>query len=338
MLDELQRTLRKLERGTTITVSMPLDTDGYLDRRCPWSECQFLFKVLVEDWNTKVANELAYCPFCGHSAPAKEFVTPTQRQYLRDVVIGRLRRELGSAIRADAQTFNALNRPMDAGLISLSMRMDVSTPAVTMALPPKVLDAMTLRLICEACQCQSSVIGAAFFCPACGHNSADQTFSQSIASARASIGSLAVISAAILDRDAAAQTARMLTEGTLGSLVTAFQRFVEVLYPRLPKAATATPRRNAFQSLDEGSRLWETAGGRSYEKIVDAPPMTLLRRMFQQRHLLAHQEGMVDQEYVSRSGDLTYKIGQRLVVHGDTVLAFTDRLEELASGMKADVP
>jgi len=208
---------------------------------------------------------------------------------------------------------------------------------MSMTLPPSALEAMTLRLTCEACQCRSTVVGAAFFCPACGHNSAEQTFSQSLASARASIQLLSAISAAITDKDAAAQTARMLTEGTLGSLVTAFQRFAEAIYPRLPNASVATPRRNAFQSLDEGSRLWEAAGGRAYEEIVGQPNMALVRRMFQQRHLLAHQEGMVDQDYIDRSGDITYRVGQRLVVRGDAVLAFTDVLELLAGGMKDDL-
>jgi hypothetical protein len=316
-----------------ISITIELDDDGYWDRHCPWEECGFFFKILYEDWKDKVSNEAAYCPFCRHQAEASDFHTEEQAEYIRQAALAHITPMLGDWLRGEARSFNQ-SQPQ-GGLIS--MRMDVSVPPVMVPVPPATADAMTLRITCEQCSCRFAVVGAAYFCHACGHNSAEHTFGQSLTSARASIQALSTVTAAITDKDAAAQAARMLTEGTLGSLVTAFQRFAEVLYPRLPNASVATPRRNAFQNLDEGSRLWEAAGGRSYEKIVGQTNLMLLRRMFQQRHLLAHQEGMVDQDYITRSGDIGYRVGQRLVVRGDAVLACTVVLEQLAAGMKGDI-
>jgi hypothetical protein len=37
--------------------------------------------------------------------------------------------------------------------------------------------------------------------------------------------------------------------------------------------------------------------------------MANLLRMFQQRHLLAHCEGIVDQEYITELGNTTYAAG-----------------------------
>jgi hypothetical protein len=104
-----------------------------------------------------------------------------------------------------------------------------------------------------------------------------------------------------------------LIEGTLGNLVTAFQHFASVAYPRLP-AATSTPSRNAFQSLIEGGQLWHAAGGREYAEILSKAEMADLKRLFQQRHVLQHTQGITDQEYLDCSGDTTYAVGQRLVV------------------------
>jgi len=70
---------------------------------------------------------------------------------------------------------------------------------------------------------------------------------------------------------------------------------------------------------------------------VGNPAMDRLRRMFQQRHLLAHREGVVDQDYIDRSGDTSYRVGQRLVVRDDAVLAFANDLEQLSIGLKDDV-
>jgi uncharacterized Zn finger protein (UPF0148 family) len=334
MFDELLRTLRTLERGVSIPISQPLDAEGFFDRRCPWDECRFEFKVLFEDWKAKVPDDLAYCPFCGHSDSPQEFNTPAQQEYIREVGIGHLRQKIGEATRIDARSFNAHSRP-SGGLIKISMRMEATSLPVTVALPPEALEVMTFRVTCETCGCRFVVVGSAFFCPACGFNSAEHTFNQSLATARASIQAASSVRTAINDRDSAAQVSRVLIESTLTSLVMAFQRYAEVLYARMPSAAH--PRRNAFQGLDEGSRLWADAAGRSFEVIVGNSTIDRMRRVFQQRHLLAHREGVVDQDYIERSGDTSYRVGQRLVVRDDAVLTFANDLEQLTIGLKDDV-
>ncbi len=330
--------MRRFGRGNgdewveQVPLTIELDDDGYWDRRCPWDECGFLFKVLFEDWKNKVSNGAAFCAFCGHQATAQDFHTPEQTEYISQTALAHITPLLGDWMRDQAREFNQ-SQPR-GGLIS--MRMDVSVPPVTIPVPPATAEAMMLRIECEQCGCHSAVVGSAFFCHACGHNSAERTFSQSLSSVRTSIESLGAIPTAVPDKDSAAQITRLLTEGTLGSLVTAFQRLAEAIYPRLP-AAVEKPRRNAFQSLDEGGRLWIDAGGRSFELLVGLSNLALLGRMFGQRHLLAHREGMVDREYITRSGDSTYQPGQRLVVRGEAVIAFANVLEQLAGGMKDDL-
>jgi hypothetical protein len=55
--------------------------------------------------------------------------------------------------------------------------------------------------------------------------------------------------------------------------------------------------------------------------------------MFQQRHLLSHTQGIVDEKYLAQSGDSTYKIGQRIVVRELDVRAAAAIIEKLARGM-----
>ena len=49
MFDNIIQELKKLERGIPVSVSVPIDNDGYFDRRCPSEACQVDFKVLMED-------------------------------------------------------------------------------------------------------------------------------------------------------------------------------------------------------------------------------------------------------------------------------------------------
>ena len=46
--------------------------------------------------------------------------------------------------------------------------------------------------------------------------------------------------------------------------------------------------------------------------LLDAPETADLTIFFQQRHLLAHREGIVGQEYIDRSQDFTYRAGQKI--------------------------
>jgi hypothetical protein len=66
--------------------------------------------------------------------------------------------------------------------------------------------------------------------------------------------------------------------------------------------------------------------------------MKLLTRCFQQRHLLAHTQGIVDADYLARTGDTSYRLGQRIIVKEASLRNFVDLVEQLAAGLGGDVP
>jgi hypothetical protein len=159
-------------------------------------------------------------------------------------------------------------------------------------------------------------------------------FGQSIAAIRRALDALGVIRAAIPDRDTGETTVRLIIENGLQNAVTTFQRYAEALYARHSSAPPA--RRNAFQNLAEGSGLWRAAFGKKYGDHLDGGELAVLTRMFQQRHLLAHRQGLVDEDYIARSGDASYRIGQRLVVRETAVRECLVLIETLAAGMAID--
>jgi hypothetical protein len=212
--------------------------------------------------------------------------------------------------------------------------MDVKSRPQSVLVPAAAAEAMRLKITCPACACRYAVIGAAFFCPSCGHNSAELMFSQSIAAIRSALDAIGVIRAAIPDRDTAETTVRLVIENGLQNAVTAFQRYAEALYARHPHAPAA--RRNAFQNLAESSGLWHAACGKEYSDHLDGAELAVLARMFQQRHLLAHRQGLVDEDYISRSDDTSYRIGQRVVIRETAVRECLVLIEKLTTGLADD--
>lgn len=332
MFEEMLRVARRLD-GMKVSVSVggETDQDGYIDRQCPATDCEFSFKVHADDWRDKVSDDGVHCAFCGHTADSQQWFTHEQVEHAKKEALAKVKGVLGQAMRTDAQRWNQSQRRNSF----LKITMNVSSQPREILLPAEATDPMRLKITCSVCGCRYAVIGSAFFCPACGHNDAEQVFRQSMTAIRSTLDALPLVRQGIADADTAEDTVRLLIESGLQNAITAFQRFAEALYLHHPAAPKA--RRNVFQNLAEGDALWAMAYDHGYDKHLSDSELASLSRYFQQRHLLAHKEGLVDDDYVARSGDTTYCSGQRVVVREAAVRECAQLIETLAVGMKRDV-
>ena len=326
---ELNRSSWQLEKPHSVSVSLETDDEGYFDLQCPKTECEFFFKVHFEDWEEKVEDK-AVCPFCGHLADLIEWLTPKQLDHVSSITAEYVGKHVIQALKRDADKWNRA-QPRNS-FIKMTMRVEGRPSQVS--LPPAAAAPMQLKIECSECACRYAVIGAAFFCPVCGNSDAEVVFQQALSGIRGSVGTLRDIRLAIDDPDTAENTARLIMESGLQSIVTAFQRYAEALYARLEPQAT--PRRNVFQSISSGSKLWFSATGKCYSNYLTSAEMATLKRAFQRRHLLAHTQGIVDQNYIDLSGDSSHKIGERLVIDEDGVLRFLEVVEKLADNLRVE--
>ncbi|CAM3885567.1 hypothetical protein G6L26_007085 [Agrobacterium radiobacter] len=321
MFKNLQRELNRLANTSSISIPLESDSDGFFDKECPDQKCLFQFKIHTEDWKNIVRDEEVFCPSCRHVAPATSWYTRKQIEEGREYALNSVKAGINKAMRADAAESKRRQRRNSF----LSITLEVKGGHDVVLLPVAAADPMRLRTTCESCQCRYSYIGAAFFCPSCGKNSASHTFAQTLATIRTA-ATLGDSLRANLGPDEAEVITRTLLEKAMQDTVMSFQRLCEQLHEIKagPKA-----RRNAFQNLEAGSELWAQTIGASYDQLVDIDTLQKLTMYFQQRHLLAHQQGIVDADYITRSGDTSYATGQRLIVHSNVVLEFADLIEKL---------
>ena len=335
MFEELIREISKLHGQHEISIGMPLDDNGFFDRECPNEECGRHFKVLFEDWKTRVADERVFCPFCRHEAPAEEWNTPEQVEHIKSAGTAAMTRMVQDALQRGVRR----SRPkrIDAGPFGISMKLGFEPGDIPPVIPASPTDALRQEFACEACGCRYASLGASFFCPACGHNSAATSFNNTLATVRKAVGALGSIQEALeqtLGPDAARDTVRQLLEDQFARLLGAFERFNEALFHELP-AAAAIPRRGAvFQRVDDASALWAQATGKSYEDFLSPEELRRMNLLFQRRHVLSHRQGIVDQQYIDRSGDMTYAVGQRLIAKESDVLELVDLVEKLTTGLR----
>lgn len=327
MFEDLIKQLQGLN-GRSIPIPIQTDEKGYIDKQCPSPQCEFLFKVNEDDWSNLFRDEAVWCPMCRHEAPANQWFTIEQVEHSKSEALVVVKGEINNALRSDARKFN--RSQSRNSFISMSMEVKGGTHR-TYALPAKAADVMQLEIRCDNCSARFAVVGSAYFCPACGANSVVRTYHDSLRKIRAKKDSEEIVLQALTDavgKDEAELTCRSLRETCLSDGVTAFQKYCEGLYEPFGKAPF-----NVFQRIDEGSELWHSAVSKGYESWLTAQELSSLKVLYQKRHILAHNDGIIDQRYVEKSGDSTYKAGQRLVVSKGDIEVLLSLLDKLGSGL-----
>lgn len=314
MFENLLKTLNDLSGTNAISVPLAADSKGYLDKECPNADCLFHFKVNADDWENLAQDAMVTCPMCGHKAHTKSWFTTQQVEEAKAQAVASFKGAINRAIRDDARSFNS--RQPKNSFIKISMSVKGASSADTSVIVPiEAAEAMELEIACDQCSTKFAVVGSAFFCPACGHSSAERMFDDALRKIEVKMSSTEIVREAIertIGKDAAAVAARSMLESCLPDGVVAFQKLSEALYSKLPDLQPAPF--NAFQRLRDGNALWKIAVGAGYEDWLTPDELARLNVLFQRRHLLAHSEGIVDAKYIANTGDTTYREGQRLVV------------------------
>jgi len=329
VFDDVIRKLRQLERGVQVSIDLELDDNGYFDRVCPSNDCGANFKVKFEDWRNIVRDEEVFCPLCRHDAESTEWNTPEQVEYIKQAGAAYIQKQLGKAFQSDARRFN---RSQDRSSF-INMSMSYKQGHIPIPVPANAAEIMTQEFTCDECNCRYSSIGAAFFCPSCGHNSVLDTFVNSVATVSKTLEAIPSIRAALTestDENVAEDSIRHICENGLVKIVSSFQRYAEACFYKLPNAGSFTVRRNLFQNLADSDTIWRDATGTGYTELLDATEYDALSLYFQQRHVLSHLDGIVDQQYIDRSNDRRFDVGQRLIVTASNVSELATMAEKLA--------
>lgn len=329
MFKNLIKALENIEGEQSFSVPIESDEKGYIDKQCPSKDCEFIFKVNKEDWGNISNDKSVWCPFCRHQAPLNQWFTIEQVKHAKGEVLAVTKEKIHNALRNGAKEFNR-SQPKNS-FVSISMEVSGESKRIHI-MPAKAADIMQLEILCEKCKTRFSVIGSAYFCPVCGHNSVTRTFSDSLRKIRAKKENVEVVRKALIDsvgKDEAELTCRSMMETCISDGVVAFQKYCEGMYKPYGKAPF-----NSFQRLDQASILWKKAIQKSFDFWLTTEELNKLKVVYQKRHLLAHNDGIVDSTYIQKSGDTFYKEGQRIVILNRDIDLLLSALEKLGNGIK----
>ncbi|MEW6114954.1 MAG: hypothetical protein AB1664_22685, partial [Thermodesulfobacteriota bacterium] len=309
---DVMKHLRNL--GNRFEIPLPVDEDGYLGRECPNVDCTGYFKI-VPGTGLRGITE-CHCPYCGHTADQSEFATQDQVEYAKSVAI----RKITEAFIEDFKSLEFDIKPKGSFGIGLSLKVKPGRPHPIHWYREKALET---HIECSNCTLKYAVFGVFAFCPDCGQHNSLQILRKNLE-----------LVAKMLDMacSADAELAERLVENALEDCISAFDGFAREICRVRGKASTDPDmaEKVSFQNLGRGKQNVSTLFGLDLAAGLTDDEWRTAVRAFQKRHLLAHKMGVVDEEYVRKSGDADAVVGRKIKIGANEVRELVQILGKLA--------
>lgn len=318
--DEWKHLMKHLRRlGNKISVPISPDEHDFTGRECPNPECEGYFKIV---FGTGLQEEglPCHCPYCGHTGSHDEFWTQEQIQYAKSVAL----RNITDAFRKDLKALEFDHKPRGPFGIGVSMKVKPGPPTPIHYYREKELET---EVVCTNCTLRYAVYGVFAFCPDCGQHNASQTFERNLEIIQKMLD---------LARNRERELAEKLIENALEDCVSAFDAFGRELCRVHAERASnpASLGEIRFQNLDNAQAALQGLGIVLGESVTPQAWKQAVR-LFQKRHLYAHKLGVVDQEYIDRTGDSGAVVGRKIQVSMEEVAELSDTLSTMARSLAA---
>ncbi len=311
----------------SFNITLKSDNKGYFDRQCPNKECEFVFKVMIEDWKNKIIDDFVYCPRCGYKDTSDRWYTHEQVREINKIAQQYAKQYISNILD---QTFGKIVNNTK----NVTITYKKSPISYIENKPIEQRPEWSLEIICEKCNTRYSVIGSAFFCPLCGHNSIEYMLTDAlnlIERKLNSIDELKKLYSNLYGVEISESMIQKLIESSLNELVSTFQKYMAEQYKHTSKKININA--NDFQILEKGSLLFKESIGYDYSQWLNDNEINYMNLQFQRRHILEHNGGIVDDRYILKSGDTNYILGQRLIIKPNEVIKLLNIIRKLCTGL-----
>ena len=184
------------------------------------------------------------------------------------------------------------------------------------------------EVVCDSCTLKYMIYGVFAFCPDCGIHNSLQILTKNLDLAEKQVNLAAQVGG---------DMAQNLISDALENAVASFDGFGRETCR--VNAARATDAVNAekmsFQNPSGARANFQHLFGKDFAQNIDAGDWDFIIRCAQKRHLLAHNMGVVDQQYLTKTADLGAVEGRLIQITGDEVKRLTACLRRLGEELIA---
>jgi hypothetical protein len=292
------------------------DDQGMWGRNCPVCEEYFRTNHVMFD---------TCCPYCATGAPGLEFVSKAQRVYIQAF-------------------YDAWAR---AYVQKTSTTLDVA--AITDETPAwhYAEEKQQFHFTCDTkgCETQTDILGEYGYCPRCGRTNARNLFAELIDKM---LTRWEETDKTITDRK---ERGAVWEDMTVKS-VSEFEALAKHLRRKLLCLPMTANRRKQLENLnfqqplnantslvqwfDIGMLEW-AGNGMAPPRSVSLTEVPFIKKMIQRRHILIHNRGLVDQEYLDLSGDTQVQLDERIRIRSQEAKRFVENIGVMAANLLDNV-
>jgi uncharacterized Zn finger protein (UPF0148 family) len=326
---------RKTTQGFEASVSIPADEEGLFGRQCP--DCERFFKMRVDQWEALPDDAVVTCPYCGQQPEdVNDFLTRQQNQRVQSAAEALAEQYVHQAIQ---DAFSGLGtRRLRPGGSGIEIRVSHDPPPPVRSLTTYVEEQVRRTITCDRCETVYAVYGATAFCPVCGPRAAADTVLEAVDRGRRSLGLEDALPDDLREQARADGVFDKTAADAVKEVVTLFEVFARDQFTaRVPGHEEIVKQRGrgVFQRIDDVEALFAEHVGTSISGHVPEDVWSRLQIVFQQRHVLVHTQGIVDEQYVQRVPHTRQQVGQRLVLSRHDAEQALDALEAVVRAVAA---
>lgn len=286
-----------------ISVSIKPDNEGYTGRECP--ECEKYFKI---KFGTGLPDlEDCHCPYCNHIGPQDEFWTKQQIEYAQSVAMHKLSGDLFKSLK------KLERKPNKNEFISIGITVK-GGPAPITYYSEKELEE---KVACDNCTLEYTIYGAFGFCPDCGTHNSIQIV----------VANFELVEKMInLALNAEKELADKLVENCLEDAVSAFDGFGR-------EHCSAIYEKISFQNIEVARAKLYDDHGLDISAGLEKNEWEFVIEQFQKRHLLAHKMGIIDEEFIKKTGKNRSLLGRKVTITSDEVRKLINCLKLISENL-----
>lgn len=305
--------------GKEFKIILPTDEGGMLGRECPNQDCSGYFKIKL---GTGIQEEefQQTCPYCGTKADAQDFSTHEQVEYAKSLVM----REIQKAIGADLQKWGKnLERSTRGGFIQFKTEYK-ATPMPIYYYEEKKLET---TLTCEKCGLAYSVFGKFAYCPDCGVDNTLQIFNKNLELVHK------LLNQAKAEENTEFQ--EFLVHNALEDIVSTFDSFGRNSVQLFTKNTSKTNLSISFQNISKAQDRIHDEFGFDILNSLEIQDWKKVAQNFQKRHLITHNDGIVDNTYLQITNDSKAVLGKKIMITSDDVEEMLSLIEIITKNLQA---
>ncbi|MFI5110165.1 MAG: hypothetical protein ACHP78_15170 [Terriglobales bacterium] len=292
------------------------DEQGMWGRNCP--RCEKYFR-------TNHVMDHACCPYCAAGAPSLAFISKAQHTYIQAFYDAWARAYLGKT-----------NTSLDVAAIT------DQTPAWHYS-----EEKQQVHFKCDTpdCQTETDMLGDGYgYCPRCGRTNARKLFTEFMDEM---LTRLETTKNTVSDEK---ERGTIWEEMTVKS-ISKFEALAKHLRRRLLCLPMTAKRRKQLEDLtfqrplqaDKSLVEWfdigvlEWVGNDITPKRTVPTDSAFITKMLQKRHVLVHNDGIVDQDYIDRSGDTDVRLDERIRVRSHEAKRFVETVRAMGANLLDNV-